>query len=104
MKFEPIIIVSGEPNSIFFEIFFKSLKKIKIEKPIILFTSYKLLVLQMKKLDYKINIKILDNQKIKQYKLDNKSINIIDVDYSPNNVFDKISKKSNKFITKNYKL
>ena len=104
MKFKPIIIVSGEPNSIFCEIFFKSLKKIKIKKPIILFTSYKLLILQMKKLGYKINIKILDYQKIKQYKLDNKSINIINVDYSPNNVFDKISKKSNKFITETFNL
>ena len=27
MKFKPIIVVAGEPNSIFLEIFFKSLKK-----------------------------------------------------------------------------
>ena len=27
MKSKPIIIVAGEPNSIFFEIFFKNLKK-----------------------------------------------------------------------------
>ena len=27
MKYKPILIVAGEPNSIFLEIFFKSLKK-----------------------------------------------------------------------------
>ena len=27
MKRKPILILAGEPNSIFFEIFFKSLKK-----------------------------------------------------------------------------
>ena len=30
MNYKPIIIVAGEPNSIFLEIFFKSLKKKKI--------------------------------------------------------------------------
>ena len=53
MKFDPILIVAGEPNSIFSEILFKSLKKIKIKKPIILISSYKLLKLQMKILHYK---------------------------------------------------
>ena len=27
MNYKPILIVAGEPNSIFFEIFFKALKK-----------------------------------------------------------------------------
>ena len=36
MKIKPIILVSGEPKSIFFEIFFKSLKKVKLKSPIIL--------------------------------------------------------------------
>ena len=39
MKFKPIIIISGEPKSIFFEIFFKSLKFKKYKSPIILITS-----------------------------------------------------------------
>ena len=30
MNYKPIVIVAGEPNSIFLEIFFKSLKKKKI--------------------------------------------------------------------------
>ena len=32
MNYEPILIVAGEPNSVFLEIFFKSLK-IKIKRP-----------------------------------------------------------------------
>jgi len=31
MTYKPIVIVAGEPNSIFFEIFFKSLKKKNIK-------------------------------------------------------------------------
>ena len=30
MSYNPIIIIAGEPNSIFLEIFFKTLKKKKI--------------------------------------------------------------------------
>ena len=104
MKFEPILIITGEPNSIFCEILFKSFKKIKINKPIILFSSYKLLKLQMKKLKYKKNIKILNYKKIKQYKLNNKSINLVNVNYKSNKVFDKISKKSNEFISETFDL
>ena len=33
MNYKPIIIVPGEPNSIFLEIFFKALKKKKLQKP-----------------------------------------------------------------------
>ena len=54
-----IIIVAGEPNSIFLEIFFKSLNRIKTKKPIILIGSLKLVKLQMSKLKYKKKIKIL---------------------------------------------
>ena len=59
MKNKPIILVGGEPYSIFFEIFFKSLKKIQIKNmrnPIILIASKKLLIAQMKALKYKFNI------------------------------------------------
>ena len=41
MNCKPIIIVAGEPNSIFFEIFFKAIKK-KIKSPIIFICSKKL--------------------------------------------------------------
>ena len=40
---EPIIIVGGEPNSIFLEIFFKSLKTNTYKSPLIIIISKKLL-------------------------------------------------------------
>ena len=39
MSYSPILIVGGEPNSIFLEIFFKTLKFHKIKSPIILISS-----------------------------------------------------------------
>ena len=53
MNSNSIIIISGEPNSIFLEIFFKTLKKLKTKKPLILIASYKLVKLQMAKLKFK---------------------------------------------------
>ena len=73
-----ILIVAGEPNSVFLEIFFKTLKKIKIKNPLILIGSHKVLRLQMKKLNFKKKIKVLDQQNLKNCRLDNKSINLID--------------------------
>ena len=53
MHYSPILILNGEPNSIFSEIFFKTLKKGKIKSPIILISSNKILKKQMKKLNFK---------------------------------------------------
>ncbi len=98
MNFKPIIIVAGEPNSIFFEIFFKSLKKQKFKSPLILIASHKLLLLQMKKLKYKKNINLLDKKNIKIKSLSKISINLINVNYDPKLAFEKISSKSNNYI------
>ena len=98
MSFKPILIVSGEPNSVFFEIFFKSLKSNNFKKPIILIASLKLLKLQMKKLNYKKNIKVLNLGKLKNIKINNKSINLINVEYDQKKAFQKLSKKSNSYI------
>ena len=43
-----ILIVTGEPNSIFLEIFFKTLKQKKFKSPLIIISSEKILKLQMK--------------------------------------------------------
>ena len=94
MKFEPILIINGEPNSIFSEILFKSLKSLKTKNPLIIISSYKLIKLQMKDLKYNFKIKLIDAENIKQNKLDNKSINLINVEFDQNRAFDKISKKS----------
>ena len=47
MNYKPIILISGEPNSVFLEIFFKSIKYKKIRSPLILICSLRLLKLQM---------------------------------------------------------
>ncbi|MDA9839057.1 4-hydroxythreonine-4-phosphate dehydrogenase PdxA [Candidatus Pelagibacter sp.] len=99
-----MLIVSGEPNSVFLELFFKVLKKDKIKSPIILISSKKLLTLQMQKLEFKKKIKLLQVSKLKSYKLDNKAINLIDVKYNPVKAFEKISKKSNIFIKNSFDL
>ena len=58
MKNKPILIVSGDPKSVFFEIFFKSLKKNNFRSPLILISSYKILKFQMNKLKFKKKDKI----------------------------------------------
>ena len=64
MSFSPILIVGGEPNSIFLEIYFKALKSKKFKSPLILISSKKLLELQMKKLNFNKKIKVLDFDKL----------------------------------------
>ena len=104
MNSKPILIVAGEPNSIFLEIFFKSLKKNNFKKTLILIGSLKLLKLQMNKLNYKKKIRLLDVNQLKKYKLNNLTINLIDVEYTQKNAFEKISKKANLYIENSFKL
>ena len=59
MNYKPIIIVAGEPNSIFLEIFFKALKYKKYKSPMILICSLKILNLQMKKFKIKLIVFLL---------------------------------------------
>ena len=80
MKPKPILILAGEPNSIFFEIFFKSIKK-KIISPIILIGSLKLLKFNMKKFKFKKKINVLEKNFYKKLNLNNKSINILNIEY-----------------------
>ena len=104
MNYSPILIVAGEPNSIFLEIFLKVISKHKIKSPIILISSKKILDLQMKKLNFKKKIKILKPFNLNKQKLDNKTINLISVKYNPKKAFEKISTKSNLFIEDSFKL
>tara|TARA_B100000401_G_C52720460_1_gene678341 strand:- start:56 stop:1021 length:966 start_codon:yes stop_codon:yes gene_type:complete len=104
MNSKPILVVAGEPNSIFLEIFFKSLKKHNFKKTLILIASLKLLKLQMRKLNFKKRIKLLELDQLKKYKLNNLSINLINVEYSQKKAFDKISKKSNLYIEKSFNI
>jgi 4-hydroxythreonine-4-phosphate dehydrogenase len=104
MIYKPIIIVAGEPNSIFLEIFFKALTYKKFKSPIILIASLNLLKLQMKKLNIKKNIKLLNSIKLNEYKLNNKSINLININYNPQKPFENVSSKSNHYIEQSFEL
>jgi 4-hydroxythreonine-4-phosphate dehydrogenase len=58
----------------------------------------------MKKLGFKNKIRLIDASNLESYKLDNKTINLIDVKYNPDKAFEKISSKSNIFIKKSFEL
>ena len=104
MSYKPILIVAGEPNSVFLEIFFKLIEKNKFKSPIILIASKKLLRLQMNDLNFIKKIKLLKIKNLKKYKLNNKSINLIDVEYNTNQAFEKITSKSNQYIKKSFNI
>ena len=104
MSYKPIILIAGEPNSIFFEILFKIFKTKKIKSPLILIASYKILSLQMKKLNFKKNIKYLNLKNINDYKLNNNSINLINVNYNQKKAFEKISNRSNQYVKKCFEI
>ena len=104
MNYKPIIIVAGEPNSIFFEIFFKALKTERFKSPILLIASIDILKLQMKKLRFKKKIKLLTLPEIQKTKLNNQSINLISIKYSQNKPFEKLSSKSNDYINLSFDL
>ena len=102
MTYKPIIIVAGEPNSIFSEIFFKSLKIKKFRSPIILIASYHLIKLQMKKLNIDKKIRLIKLLDLKNTNLNNKKINLIDVTFEQKKAFNKISNKSNNYLKKSF--
>ena len=101
MKNKIIIVVNGEPKSIFLEIFFKALKYKTYKSPILLISSLRLLKNQMRKFKYKKKINIINYKSFKQSDLDKKSINLIDIDLNLNFLKSKdISKRYNSFIKK----
>ena len=103
MTISKIIIILGEPNSIFLEILFKFFKSKKfnyLKKKIILIGSYDLSINQMKKLNYNFKLNIIN--KIDESKKN--KINIINVDYHFKKEFSKITNKSNRYISKCFKI
>ena len=102
MDKKPIIIVGGEPNSIFLEIFFKSLKTNTYKSPLIIIISKKLLQKQMKKLGFVFKINII-NKDLKDFsRLNNNKINLINVDYKFKKCFEVITSKSNNYINETF--
>ena len=107
MKNKPLLIVLGEPNSIFSEILFKAYKKKIIQKfnrPIVIIGSENLLKLQMKFLKYSIKIEKINILDLKNSNLNKKYINIINVDYKFKKAFSMISNNSNKYINNCFKI
>jgi len=98
MNSKPIIVVAGEPNSVFSEIFCKAKIIKRFKNPILLIASEKIFLGQIKKLKYDFKINIIDKDKINLYKLNNNQINLINVDFKFKKVFDRISNKSNTYI------
>jgi 4-hydroxythreonine-4-phosphate dehydrogenase len=103
MNYKPILIVAGEPNSIFLEIFFKSIQAHNYKSPLIIIASKKLLKLQMKKLGFFFEINTIDQNFKKFNLLNNKKINLINIEYKFSSCFEKISYKSNRYIDKSFK-
>ena len=103
MNYKPIIIMAGEPNSIFLELYFKVINREKFKSPHILIASKKLLKLQMIKLKFKKKLNI-DHNQLKKYKLNNKSINLINIDYETSKfIFEKFS-KSNEYLERCFQM
>ena len=104
MNYKPIIVIAGEPHSIFLEIFFKAKKINNFKRPIVIIVSKKLLVQQMKRLGFNFKINLIDQNKKNFDNLDNKKINLINVDFKFKKIFDKISDKSNLYIAECFTL
>ena len=104
---KPLLIVLGEPNSVFIEIITKVLNKItfrkKIKYPIILIGSKKLILSQLKFLKKKLTFEIINEVNINNTKLQNK-IYLIDIQYNFKKPFEKISFKSRNYISKCFKI
>ncbi len=97
---KPIIIIAGEPNSIFSEILTKAFNLYRSSKPLILICSYDLLTKQIKKLKIKLDLNLITSNFKNFNNLKNNRINVIDISYKFNKPFEKISSNSNTYISK----
>jgi 4-hydroxy-L-threonine phosphate dehydrogenase PdxA len=86
MKNKPIILVCGEPESIFLEIFFKSLKKKKYKSPLIIICSKNLFMTYFKKVKLKLKINDLEMKDIEFTNLNKKNIYLINVNLNKNKI------------------
>ena len=101
MSSNPIVVIGGEPKSIFLEILLKSIKKIKKRsKPIILISSKELLNKNIKKFHQKLGLNEL-NEEFSNLRKD--KINLVNIEFK-NFSFSKrkITNKSNDHISKSF--
>ena len=87
MSSKPILIIPGERKSIFFEIFFKSLKLRSISSPLILICDKKNLDREIKRYNFSRVIEQLESDKIYSKKFHKKKIYLINVKYQNSNIY-----------------
>jgi len=95
-NFKPIIIVTGDPNGIFYEIFFKTFKKINCKNPIILITCKKKFFREAKIFKFIKKVNIIDLKKT-NFIFKRSSINLIDIELKVSK-----NKKNNDILLNNY--
>jgi len=81
MSSKPIVIICGEPQSVFFEIFLKTIKKVNIKNfknPLLLITSNNILHKNSRKFNININVNYV-NENLNNLKKD--KINLINIPY-----------------------
>ena len=103
MNYKPLLIVLGEPRSVFIEIFLKAFKKLrkKIKRPVILIGSAKLLEKQLNYFNYNYYINEIVEDKIKLIN-NNTNINLINIDLDVKKPFQKIFNNSNDYIENSF--
>ncbi len=79
MNYKPILIIPGESKSIFFEIFFKSLKSKKFNSGLILICNKKKLDKEIKRYNFRRNIDLINTYKIDAKNIKKNKIYLIDV-------------------------
>ena len=89
-NYKPILIVPGDPKSIFLEIFFKSFRKSK--KTIILICNKELLTKQMKILKFNYKLNLITVSQIYNKDLNNNRINFINISLDPKKINEYINK------------
>jgi len=99
VKNKPILVIAGEPESVFLELFLKSLKS-KYTCPIILICNKKILYKQIKNLNYKFSINNIRFEEINSSKLIKNKINLLNVKYQELNN----DNKKNKYISRCFEI
>ena len=87
MNSNPILIIPGEPKSIFFEIFFKSIRLSKIKSPLILICDKRLLYQEIKRFNFKYRIEELDRNIINKKRIKKKKIYLIDISNKKSQIY-----------------
>ena len=79
MNFKPILIIPGETRSIFFEIFFKSIRSKKFTSPLILICNKEILRKEVKKYKFYKKIELINLNQIFKKKIKKKNIYFIEI-------------------------